>query len=242
MISGVSGNNSIYNNQSTINQFRLTQALNKNDSSQSSGTAETPRKRAANALDSSISYIKSYNTSMTDLMDSANSLRTVNSDSIESELSVTSKVNSAMEEFVSSYNQAHSLLQDNVDRGSGTSRQLNRLESVLGPEQHQEMLGLSVNKDGSLTLDKEKLETSLNDEPDLTTDLISGSNGLAQRAFSSSVSSLSTPVGSLIGNDLAEYEYENAMSPTNYMSAFSRTGAHNLSNYYTLGLLLNMTV
>lgn len=426
MISGISGNNSIYSYQSTLNQYRLAQAINKNTGRQ---TAAQQASQTKQSLASSIAYVKSYSATMTDLMDSSNTLRNVNSAGVMNELSVNSsdtdiltasprfqvrseasfdvnvsqiatsqintsdaltsvaegsdlslsistargasadiavsavnedgtkktnqqvlseaaqainsksmgvtasvitkdgqsslkiasdntgasssfavtgafadqsnlgnvsqnavnamytvtqngittshqsgsndisldtgkisvtlkkegsatvnasvdsnKVVSAMEDFVKNYNKASSLLSDNSDRGSGTLRQMNSMSYILGSKQEQEMMGLSFDKDGTLQLDKTKLTENLKSKPDLTKDLISGSFGLAQRAYNTSVSALTTPVNSLIGNDIADAEYEQASSATNYMNAFSRTGAFNLMNYYSVGLLFNMMV
>lgn len=152
------------------------------------------------------------------------------------------KVASAMQQFVDSYNNTVKLLNDNTDRGAGTLRQVAAMSHILGSDKEQAMLGLSFDKEGTLVLDKDKLKENLKEQPGLAKELIGGSFGLAQRAYSRSVSALSTPVSSLIGNDIAEAEYEQATSSTNYMSAFSKSGAFNLMNYYTTGMLFNMMV
>lgn len=429
MISGISGNNSIYSYQASINNYRLARALNNRYSGQSSVPPVTSVDRTSNSLSGSISYVKSYSSTMSDLMSSANSLRKANSSGVASELAISSsdtdilsaenrfrvtspgnyeldvtqvatsqtnvseavdslaaasdvsmniqtasgrsldisvsglnedgsqktnkqllsdvskeinaanmglkasvvtkdgkssleitsvntgkgsqfnvtgdfaaqsgldqvsqeaqnaeytvtqgdvtksyasssnnisldngkisvtlkkegsaavsaavdtdKVVSAIEDLVNNYNRATKLINANQDRGSGSYRQLNNLSLILGSKESQEKLGLSINKEGSLTLDKEKLTKSLKEDPKVTQDLISGSYGIAQRAFNGASKAMSTPVSSLIGNDIQQAEYENAVSSTNFMNSFSRTGAFNMSNYYAVGMMFNMLV
>lgn len=153
------------------------------------------------------------------------------------------KVASAMEDFVKSYNSTISLLSKNQDRGSGNLRQMSSLKDyVMGSEKSMEKLGLSFRKDGSLTLDKEKLISSLEKEPSLTKDLISGSSGLAQRAFSTAQSGASASAGSLVGNDVAQYDYQQEMNSFNFMNSMSRKGAYTMMNYNAVGMMLNMMV
>lgn len=100
----------------------------------------------------------------------------------------TDKITKAMSDLVDSYNEAVKLLNDNADRGSGNIMQLKRLAVALGSRQGMERMGLSINKDGTISLDKEKLTKNLEESPSLTKNLISGSSGFAQRAFSAAQS------------------------------------------------------
>ena len=81
-ISGISsyGLNSLYGYQSTINSLRLSQALYKNPrlnqtSSSTSASSVITQKAAKNA---NVAFVKEYSTSMTDLMEAANELRSSN--------------------------------------------------------------------------------------------------------------------------------------------------------------------
>lgn len=149
---------------------------------------------------------------------------------------------SAMEKLVNSYNNVVSLLNKNTDRGDGAARQLSKLGRVMGSLQTMELLGLSKDKDGMISLDKTKLADNLKDHTDLTKDLISGSFGLAQKAFNSAQSGLNTSISSMISNDLKDAEYERLTSPVNFMSSYSRSGAYNMMNYYASGLLYSMMI
>lgn len=151
----------------------------------------------------------------------------------------TNKMVSAMEDLVASYNQAVKLITKNSDRGSGNNRQLSKLSRVLGSSQEQELLGLKKAKDGTITLDKSKLESNLKTQPGLTKDAISGPFSLAQRAFNSAQTGLSSSVESLIKNDLKEAENSYASSPVNIFNSLSRSGSYNMMNYFTVGTLFN---
>ena len=154
-----------------------------------------------------------------------------------------SKLVSGMEDLVKSYNSAVTLLSKNADRGSGNTAQLNRLrQSITGTEEHMERLGLSVNKDGTLSLDKQTLTKSLEEDPKLTKDLISGSFGIGQKAFQSAQSAMSASAESLIRNDLAAETYEQANSPLSYMNYYNRSGAYTMMNYYATGMMFNTMV
>lgn len=93
-ISGISsyGLNSLYGYQSTINSLRLSQALYKNPrlnqtSSSTSASSVITQKAAKNA---NVAFVKEYSTSMTDLMEAANELRSSNKSGAMSDLAVTS--------------------------------------------------------------------------------------------------------------------------------------------------------
>lgn len=152
----------------------------------------------------------------------------------------TQKMVSSMEDLVKNYNSTVDLLTKNQSRGSGNTRQLSSLQNyVTGSKESMEKLGLSFNKDGTLALNKTKLTESLTKEPGLTKDLISGSSGIAQRAFSAATSGAGTSAGSLVGNDVAQNNYRQAVDTVNMMNSFSKRGAFNMMNYSVVGLLFN---
>lgn len=154
----------------------------------------------------------------------------------------SSGIASAMETFVKDYNSAVSLLTKNADRGSGTIHQAEKLLRVPGSSQRMEMLGLSTASDGTLSLDKETLIKNLKEKPDLTKNMISGNSGIAQSAFSSASSALKAPVSGLIQNDLQESAYSQLTNSNTFLSTYSKSGAYNMSNLYSLGMMFNMYV
>lgn len=152
----------------------------------------------------------------------------------------TSKVVSAVDDLVSSYNHSLKVLNDNADRGTGVTRQLSNVLRGIGSEKSMELVGISVNKDGTLALDKDKLTSSLQKDPKLTKDILGGSAGLAQGAFQSARSGLTTPSSSLINNDLQNLHEERLNDPLEFMSMYSRRGSYNMMNYSAVGLMLNV--
>ena len=152
------------------------------------------------------------------------------------------KVASAVSDLLDSYNKAVSFLEDNVNHGKGTVWQLERLERSLGSEQSLAKLGISKNEEGNLVLDKEVLKKSLAEEPDLTKELLSGSNGLAQNAFDRGVSAMGANSASLISNDLSAIDNSFVVDPFQYMGMYSRSGAYTMNNYAALGLMMNYLV
>lgn len=151
-----------------------------------------------------------------------------------------SKVISAVEDLVKDYNSSLKLLNDNAERGTGVTRQLKNLLTGISSEKSMDLVGISVNKDGTLALDKTKLETSLNKDPSLTKDIIGGSFGIAQRTFQKASNGLSTTSSSLVNNDIKNARLEAINDPINSMNMFSRSGAYNMMNYSAVGIMLNM--
>lgn len=88
--------NNYYNYQSTINQVKLTQALQKNQRlSGSTAVDAVPSVKDVLSSDTS-SFLKDYNSTMTDLLSSANKLRDINSTGVMNELSVSSSDTSVL--------------------------------------------------------------------------------------------------------------------------------------------------
>ena len=92
-INGVNSYMGYYNYQASVNNFRLTQALSNN---QRFMQAVTPASRVSSnsyrntSLTSSMTFVKNYSSSMSDLMSSANALKSSNQKSAMNDLVVTS--------------------------------------------------------------------------------------------------------------------------------------------------------
>jgi len=97
-ISGIGsyGLNSLYSYQSSINSLRLTQALSNNprlnQSYSSSSTSSVISRKAA--MNANVSFVKDYSSTMSDLMNAANELRSSNKNGAMSDLAITSSDNS----------------------------------------------------------------------------------------------------------------------------------------------------
>lgn len=152
------------------------------------------------------------------------------------------KIVSAVKDFTKSYNKALDLLQDNTDRGASVPKQLDALTSRLASKQSLEQLGITAKKDGSLVLDEETLKKNLKKSPDLTKELLSGSNGIGQKGFQAASEAMRTSAYGLIGNDLEDMQKNLLNDSYNFMNVYSQTGAYNMSNYNALGLMINYLV
>lgn len=148
----------------------------------------------------------------------------------------------AVENLVDKFNKALSVVSSNADRGSGVKNQLSQMLSGPAPEKSLKLIGITKNADGSLSLNKDTLLEKLDEDPELIKDIISGNHGLAQGAYRSAESGMSRSANSLISKDLKQMQQETSMDTLSLMSRFANSGAYNLSNYYTAGLLMNMLV
>lgn len=152
------------------------------------------------------------------------------------------KMGTALSNLVDSYNSSIKLLNDNYGRGSGVDRQLRNLVRGLGSEQSLGMLGITVNKDATLTFDKSVLQKSMKDDPSFTKDLITGPGGIADSAFNKAVSGMEANSSSLIDGDLAYAQMQSLNNPFNMLSMYSRSGVYSMNNYAAVGLMMNYLV
>ena len=148
----------------------------------------------------------------------------------------------AVENLVEKFNKALSVVSSNTDRGSGVKNQLSQMLSGPAPEKSLKLIGITKNADGSLSLNKDTLLEKLDEDPELIKDIISGNHGLAQGAYRSAESGMSRSANALISRDLKQMQQETSTDALHLMSRFANSGAYNLSNYYTAGLLMNMLV
>jgi len=148
----------------------------------------------------------------------------------------------AVENLVDKFNKALSVVSSNADRGSGVKNQLSQMLSGPAPEKSLKLIGITKNADGSLSLNKDTLLEKLDEDPELIKDIISGNHGLAQGAYRSAESGMSRSANALISRDLKQMQQETSTDALHLMSRFANSGAYNLSNYYTAGLLMNMLV
>lgn len=153
------------------------------------------------------------------------------------------KIISAVENLVKNYNNAVELLGRNMDRGPGVTSQLRNMVRGLGSTQAMEKAGITKNDDGTLSFDKEALTENLRKDPKLVNEIISGQNGIAQTAYNRASSGLQTNSASLLQNDLNQRTSDLMMTDNyHFLNSFSRAGAHNLSNYMALGLMMDYLV
>ena len=151
------------------------------------------------------------------------------------------KLASAVSDLVKNYNKAVEFLGSNTDKGSAVNMQLRNMVRSLGSEQSLEKAGITMNKDGTLSFDKETLAANMRKEPNLVRDVISGRNGIAQAAFDRGSAAMRTNSAQLVQN-MRQAEASQATDSYHFMNTFSRSGAYNLSNYMALGLMMDYFV
>ena len=152
------------------------------------------------------------------------------------------KIATALSDLVGSYNSSLKLLNDNYDRGTGVDKQLRNLVAGLGSEQSLKQLGITVNKDATLSFDKDAFAKNMKENPSLTRSLISGPGGIADRAFSKGSTGMNVSSSSLINGDLASAQEESITNPMNAFSSYSRSGAYAMNNYAAVGMMLNYLI
>lgn len=149
---------------------------------------------------------------------------------------------SAVDDLVKGYNSVTRLLKDNADRGSGTAARLSSFRRGMADDKTLKALGITHDRDGSLQLDREKLKSALEADFEGTRSLIGGQFGIAQRVSSRAESALSDPVQRVVNRDLEsamKSKEEPSSADFRYISNFARSGPYSMSNFYTVGLLLN---
>ncbi|MCI8556229.1 MAG: flagellar filament capping protein FliD [Lachnospiraceae bacterium] len=151
------------------------------------------------------------------------------------------KIASAVSDLVKSYNKAVEFLGSNTGKGSAVNMQLRNMVRSLGSEQSLEKAGITMNKDGTLSFDKETLAANMKKEPNLVRDVISGRNGIAQAAFDRGSAAMRTNSAQLVQN-MRQTEESWAADSYQFMNTFSKSGAYNLSNYMALGLMMDYFV
>ncbi|MDE6957703.1 MAG: hypothetical protein K2O96_06360 [Lachnospiraceae bacterium] len=169
------------------------------------------------------------------------SLKSVGKTTISAGVDVNKTV-SAVEDLVKAYNSSLKLLNDNYDRGTGVDNQLRNLVRGLGSDKSLEQLGITVNKDATLKLDKDVLAKNLKEQPSLTRDLISGTGGIANTAFNKASSAMAVNSSTLINNDIESAQAEAMNSSYHAFNMYSRNGAYALNNYCALGMMMNYLV
>lgn len=161
-------------------------------------------------------------------------------------------VASALGDLVDAYNSTLKFLNDNYDRGSGVSRQLRNMISGIGSEQSLKQLGITVNKDATLSFSKSTFEKNMQKDPSLTKSLVSGMGGIADRMFNKASSAMNVSSRSLINGSGSESfsgsssggssSLNAATNPYSVLGMYSKSGAYNMSNYYAVGMMMNYLI
>ncbi|MEG1943716.1 MAG: hypothetical protein RR049_07840 [Angelakisella sp.] len=201
-------------------------------------------------------FLDEYQKSVKSMGDAANAVKGENFDRLlygtggknstptDANIEKTAK---AIEEMTKQFNSTLATLNKNTDRGAGVSKQIERMVSSPTSERSMELLGITTTKDGSLKVDMDKLKESLKTNTQVARDVIGGSFGVAQGISRDSTNGLNQSPISLVGNDIAAIKETQIMGQVQdvnsmaFMSNYSKTGAINMMNLNSIGLLMNIT-
>lgn len=138
------------------------------------------------------------------------------------------QVADAFKTLVDSYNQAITMLNSNSSRGTGVAMHLRSFQQGLAPSSSLERMGVTANKDGTLSLDSKVFMEQMKTEPELSKSLLGGNHSIAQTAFNKANAALRTSFESLINRS-------HGMSPEDNKNLL-------FANYGSLGLMIDYLV
>lgn len=209
-------------------------------------TVKTLKKESADFLSGYTKGLNEMNTAAGKLADGNIDKLLFDKDGNVTEETVKNTVDSA-KNMVEQYNKNLKMLNDNADRGPGVTKQLARMADDPAPLAGMKMVGMSVNKDGSLALDEAVMAKALKDENKaqvkLLADIIGGGNGIASSVQRDARAGLNTPAQNLISNDLATMQSVRQDDPIRALSqSIKGGGAYAMNNNAAMGILMNMLV
>lgn len=152
------------------------------------------------------------------------------------------KTASAIEDLVKSYNSSLKLLYDNHNRGTGVDRQLRNMASGLGTDQSMEKLGITVNKDATLSFDRGSFVENIKKDPARMRSLVSNVSNMAERVYAKAQTGMNVSSSSLVNGDVSGASSKSITNPYNVFAMYSKSGAYNMSNYYAVGTMMNYLI
>lgn len=245
---------SYLNQQQALNSLRPMQMVNQMmgpQRQQAQQTTEQQKQGVGGAAQTgSSSFLRDYSSGVTRLATAADRLADGNAQDLlkgregQATDQTVSRTVGAAQEMVSAYNDSLRTLNDNVDRGSGVVDQMARMVTDPAPAEEMASVGMSVNQDGTLALDTQRL-----------TDALRAGDASQQRQYTETLSNIADSVrqdaqagmeadpARLIENDLAEARSQAADDDDpvgNYSQTVRGDGAAALSNQASMGVLMNM--
>ncbi len=195
-------------------------------------------------------FLTQYTSTMNNLQTSAAKLTNGGIDKIlfdsegnTSEESIKNTV-SAVKDMVGEYNKTLDFLNSNAERGVGVETQIARMAADPAARQKLDAAGISVNKDGTLSLNETKLTSALSDKNPLQVKLVADAvgdwNGIAGGIAKDAQAGLNTPAAKLINNDIAEMQDIQNNDPVRQMYTAMRGGGAYYFNNMAAGMMMNM--
>ncbi len=159
----------------------------------------------------------------------------------------------ATQDLIDAHNANLKLLNDNAERGFGAANQIRQMVDDPAPKAAMEKLGIEMNKDGTLALNKETLtdalQTTSPDQLRLTKDLLAGPYGLASHLKRDAGAGLRLPAADLIEKDIAEMKQIQedtslwgSLGGSQDLHLYSRNNVYALNNLAATGMLMNLFI
>ncbi len=140
--------------------------------------------------------------------------------------------------LVDRFNSTREFLSRSGENRQGVQNQLRRMAKPPIEEKSMSLIGVTPQKDGSYSFDREAFLSQARRTPDLVSsiaeDFSKGIQNIAQRGMRESSGSLVGPV------EYGRRMTENQQNPVNVLSTYSKNGVYNLMNLYAAGVLMNL--
>lgn len=150
----------------------------------------------------------------------------------------------ALSSLVDQFNSALNYLNRTGENRTGVHNQIRRMVQPPVSEKSMSLIGLTSQRDGSYTFDREAFMNQARRSPSLVRgiaeDFAQGLRSDAQRGMRESSGSLLDTTDYSAQQYVRQVNTEAQMSPVNVLSTYSRNGVFNLMNFYTAGVLMNL--
>ena len=150
----------------------------------------------------------------------------------------------ALSSLVDQFNSTLNYLNRTGENRTGVHNQIRRMVQPPVSEKSMSLIGLTSQRDGSYTFDREAFMNQARRSPSLVRgiaeDFAQGLRSDAQRGMRESSGSLLDTTDYSAQQYVRQVNTEAQMSPVNVLSTYSRNGVFNLMNFYTAGVLKNL--
>lgn len=172
-----------------------------------SGSTKTTTTSSAKTATSTSAFLMEYQSSLEDLEEAADKLRSSKKDNVFSKYEAalasagkdqivnedgtvvntkldkaTDNLVDAAKDFVDKFNSTISYLSKNSGHSATVAFQLASLQRTMPSDQALKVIGISVDNKGVMKLDEDKFREALQKSPDVVKDVLSGQFGMAERA------------------------------------------------------------
>lgn len=143
-----------------------------------------------------------------------------------------------LNKLVGQYNDTLNFLDGNSTRGWGVQNQLRRMGRLEQSEDDLAKIGVSRERTGRLSFDRDSYLTQARRWPGRTNELV---EEFTQGVQESARQGMKESSGSLVGPlEYTQRAESKQLDPVNVLSTYSKNGVYNLMNLYAAGVLMNL--